>query len=185
MPGYNFGEPRKVYCVEKNEIYPSINFVKERIHSNIWKGIKEEKKLDGLTYRFATPEDELNGTVMSASDYPIKRKVKHKPKKEEPAPVKRGWTNEELNNLSKAKQIADSMTNYLNQLEQIFTSPMSDNEKIESFNVAALYVGKLMVSFCDFCDTQEIYVERGSRGGKIRNKKEVVNKEDDYEYVEA
>ena len=90
-----------------------------------------------------------------------------------------------MTNLKKSRTIADSISDYLNQLESIFTSPMSEEEKIENFNVAALYVGKLMVSFCDFCETQEIYVERGVRGGKVRGTKiEEENKEDDYEFVE-
>ena len=63
---------------------------------------------------------------------------------------------------------------------------MNETEKIESFNFAALIVGKLMVSFSDLCDTQELFVERGVRGGKIRGKKvEEENKEDDFEYEEV
>ena len=43
-----------------------------------------------------------------------------------------------------------------------------------------------MVSFSDLCDTQELFVERGVRGGKIRGKKvEEENKEDDFEYEEV
>lgn len=185
MPKYNFGEAKKVFCVEKNEVYPSITFVKERVEVNIFKALSNpEKDLKGYHYRFATPEDELNGKLVSKSDYPNRRKPNKRPIKEEVQPVKRGWTKEELEKWQKAKLIADSMTNYLNQLESIFTSPMSEQEKVESFNMAALFVGKLMVSFCDFCETQEIYVERGARGGKIKSKKEE-NKEDDYEYQEV
>ena len=46
-----------------------------------------------------------------------------------------------------------------------------------------------MVSFSEFCETQEIYAERGARGGKIRKKAETEaeeeNKEDEYEFQEV
>jgi hypothetical protein len=189
-----FGDAKKVYCIEKNEIYPSISFVKERVASNIWMAIKEpERVANGFHWRYATPEDLINGTEINPADYPKRAKGKKIIKtvtpegevKEEYVPIKRGWSNEEIAKWNKSKEIADTMSNYLNQLESIFTSPMSEEEKIENFNVAALYVGKLMVSFCDFCETQEIYVERGVRGGKVRGTKiEEENKEDDYEFVE-
>ena len=187
-------EAKKVYCIEKNEIYPSVTFVKDRINASAWGAIADPTKTcGGLHYRYATEEDLLNGVEANPSDYPKREKKEKKvavinsdgEKAIISAPIRRGWTNEELEKWNKARKIADSMTNYLNQLESIFTSPMSDNEKIEAFNMAALFVGKLMVSFCDFCETQEIYIERGSRGGKIKNKKiEEENKEDDYEFIE-
>lgn len=189
-----FGEAKKVFCIEKNEIFPSISFVKERYCSNVWMAITDPKRTaGGFHWRFATPEDELNGTVINPEDYPKKEKGRRiiNPLNlvedgENVQPIaKRGWSNEELARWQRAKEIADSMTGYLNELEKIFTIPKGDQEKIDDFNVAALYVGKLMVSFCDFCETQEIYVERGSRGGKIKKKAEEVNKEDDYEYVEV
>jgi hypothetical protein len=192
-----FGEAKKVYCVEKNEIYPSISFVKDRISSNAWAVVMDPTKTcHGLHYRYATPEDLLKGTPVNPEDYPKKPKVKraispyavvNSDSDEENLPfVKRGWSNEELEKWKKAKEIADNISGYLNELEKIFTAPMNDTEKVESFNVGALLVGKLMVSFCDFCDTQEIYVERGVRGGKIRTKKvEEENKEDDFEYEEV
>ena len=184
MPKHSFGQAKKVYCIEKNEVYPSITFVKERINPNVWNALEDsEKAVGGFHYRFATPEDELTATIATKQDYPNRRKTKKKVKEEE-QPVKRGWTKEEVAKWNKVKNIADSMTNYLNQLESIFTSPMGEQEKIEAFNMAALFVGKLMVSFCDFCEIQEIYVERGARGGKIKPKKEE-NKEDDYEYEEV
>lgn len=189
-----FGEAKKVFCIEKNEIFPSISFVKERYCSNVWMAITDPKRTaGGFHWRFATPEDELNGTVINPEDYPKKEKGRRiiNPLNlvedgENIQPIaKRGWSNEELARWQRAKEIADSMTGYLNELEKIFTIPKGDQEKIDDFNVAALYVGKLMVSFCDFCETQEIYVERGARGGKIKKKAEEVNKEDDYEYVEV
>lgn len=184
---------KKVYCIEKNEIYPSINFVATRITQNIKEALKDpEKAIYGKHYRFATPEDLAMGREVSKADYPKKNKSKTKVVEEIPVKVsetpvvKKRMTNEELDNLKKAREIADSMTDYLNQLEGIFTKPMSEQEKIDSFNMAALYVGKLMVSFCDFCATQEIYVERGVRGGKIiSKKKEAENKEENYEFVEV
>ena len=189
-----FGEAKKVFCVEKNEIFPSISFVKERYCSNIWMAITDPNRTaGGFHWRYATPEDELTGTVINPEDYPKREKGKRiinplnladDVDNVQPL-VKRGWSNEEIARWQKAKDIADSMTNYLNLLERIFTTPKSDQEKIDDFNVAALYVGKLMISFCDFCETQEIYVERGTRGGKIKKKAEERNKEDDYDFVEV
>lgn len=192
-----FGEAKKVYCVEKNEIYPSISFAKERISTSIWTAVMDPTKTClGMHYRYATEEDLLKGTPVNPEDYP--KKPKHKraispysaantdSDDDNATLVRRGWSNEELERWKKAKEIADKISGYLNELEKIFTAPMNDTEKVESFNVGALLVGKLMVSFCNFCDTQEIYVERGVRGGKIRGKKvEEINKEDDYEYEEV
>lgn len=197
--------PQKVYCIEKNEIFPSITFVKDRVCSNVWKAIKSpEVTAGGCHWRLATPEDELTATIAKASDYP-KKKVNKRPAAVAPdysssitnegyggeylQAVKRGWTNEELARWKKAKDIANRITEYLNSLEKIFAAPKTETEKIEDYNVAALLVGKLMVSFSEFCETQEIYAERGARGGKIRKKTEVEaeeeNKEDEYEFQEV
>lgn len=186
---------QKVYCIETNEIFPSLSFVKDRVISNIWLAVQEPTRTAaGRHWRYATPEDLLVGKEVTAADYPNKKKPKKKiiqtvengqVQEVVASSVRRGWSSEEIENWKKAKTIADSMTNYLNQLESIFTSPMSENEKLEAFNMAALFVGKLIVSFCDFCETQEIYVERGARGGKIKTKKVEENKEDDYEYEEV
>lgn len=187
-----FGEAKKVYCVEKNEIYPSISFVKDRIGSNAWAVVMDPKKTcHGLHYRYATEEDLLKGTPANPEDYPKKPKVKRaispyatSNNEEENLPfVKRGWSNEELEKWKRSREIANNISSYLNQLEKIFAAPMNETEKIESFNFAALIVGKLMVSFSDLCDTQELFVERGVRGGKIRGKK--VEEEDDFEYEEV
>lgn len=190
-----FGEAKKVYCVEKNEIYPSISFVKDRIGSNAWAVVMDPKKTcHGLHYRYATEEDLLKGNPANPEDYPKKPKVKRaispyatSNNEEENLPfVKRGWSNEELEKWKKSREIANNISSYLNQLEKIFAAPMNETEKIENFNFAALIVGKLMVSFSDLCDTQELFVERGVRGGKIRGKKvEEENKEDDFEYEEV
>jgi hypothetical protein len=190
-----FGEAKKVFCIEKNEIFPSISFVKERYCSNVWMAITDPKRTaGGFHWRFATPEDELNGTVINPDDYPKKEKGRRiinplnlvEDGENIQSIAKRGWSNEELARWQKARETANNISCYLNQLEKIFAAPMNETEKIESFNFAALIVGKLMVSFSDLCDTQELFVERGVRGGKIKKKvEEEVNKEDDYEYVEV
>ena len=186
-----FGEAKQVYCVEKNEIFPSVSFVKERYCSNVWMAIQDSKRTaGGYHWRYATDEDLKKGKEINPDDYPKREKSTRVMNPlnigdgEAQPMARRGWSNEEIERWKKAKEIADSMTNYLNLLEQIFTSPMSEEDKIENFNVAALYVGKLMVSFCEFCETQEIYVERGVRGGKLKKRTTEENKEDDYEYVE-
>lgn len=183
----NLKAPKKIYCPEKNEIYPSITFIKDRIASNVWVAIANpDKALNGLHYRYATPEDEKGAKIVTKEDYPDVRKKSKRPKLENSdQPIKRCWSNEEMTNLKKSRTIADSMSDYLNQLESIFTRPMGDQEKVEAFNMAALLVGKLMVSFCDFCEKQEIYVERGVRGGRIKPKASENNKEDDYDFVEV
>lgn len=190
-----FGEAKKVYCIEKNEIYPSVSFVKDRIGSNAWAAVMDPKKTcHGLHYRYATEEDLLKGILANPEDYPKRPKMKRSISpyavandEEENLPfVKRGWSNQELEKWKKSRGIANNISDYLNQLEKIFAAPMNETEKIESFNFAALIVGKLMVSFSDLCDTQELFVERGVRGGKIRGKKtEEENKEEDFEYEEV
>ena len=91
------------------------------------------------------------------------------------------FTKEELEKMAKSKEVANNISNYLNAMEEICSSPMSEQEKVESFNQMALYVGKTMVAFTNLCDLLDIYAERGARGGVIRKR----NSEDDYEYKEV
>lgn len=92
------------------------------------------------------------------------------------------FTKEELEKMAKSKEVANNIATYLNAMEEICSSPMSEQEKAESFNQMALYVGKTMVAFTNLCDLLEIYAERGARGGIIRKSR---NSEDDYEYKEV
>ncbi len=92
------------------------------------------------------------------------------------------YSGEQLEKLKKSRDIADNIANYLNQMEQICSQPMSEQEKAESFNQMALYVGKTMVAFTQLCDAVGVYEKRGVRGGVIRGKKA---SEDQYEYVES
>lgn len=93
------------------------------------------------------------------------------------------FTKEELEKMAKSKSVANNIAIYLNAMEEICSSPMSEQEKAESFNQMALYVGKTMVAFTNLCDLLDIYAERGARGGVIR--KASKDTEDDYEYQEA
>ena len=93
------------------------------------------------------------------------------------------FTKDELGKLLKSKEVANNIASYLNAMEEICSSPMSEQEKAESFNQMALYVGKTMVAFTNLCDMLDIYAERGARGGVI--KKSSRNPEDDYEFQEA
>lgn len=92
------------------------------------------------------------------------------------------FSNEQLEKIKKSREIANNISGYLNQMEEICARPMSDQEKAESFNQIALYVGKTMVAFTQLCSDVGIYEERGVRGGKIRGKKV---EEDQYEYEEV
>lgn len=195
--------PQKVYCIEKNEIFPSVTFVKDRVCSNVWRAIQDPTRVSGgYHWRLATPEDELTATVAKASDYP-KKVIKKKPRFDPSSidedysggeylqTVKRGWTNEELARWKKSKALANKISVFLNELEKIFVAPKTETEKIEDYNVAALLVGKLIISFTSFCDMLEIYAERGARGGKIKKRAEEdeefeeENKEDEYEFQEV
>lgn len=91
------------------------------------------------------------------------------------------FSKEGLEKFNRAKEKANNIAGYLNQMEQICATPMSEQEKAESFNQMALYVGKAMVAFVQLCDDLEIFAERGARGGKIRSK----NNEEQYEYQEV
>jgi hypothetical protein len=93
------------------------------------------------------------------------------------------FTKDELEKITKSKEVANNIAGYLNAMEEICSSPMSEQEKAESFNQMALYVGKTMVAFTNLCDLLDIYAERGARGGVIR--KSSKNLEDDYEFQEA
>lgn len=94
------------------------------------------------------------------------------------------FTKEELDKLVKSREVADNISTYFNQMEEICSTPMSEKEKAESFNQIALYVGKAMVAFTNLCDMLDVYAERGARGGVIR-KGSRSNSEDDFEYVEG
>lgn len=87
---------------------------------------------------------------------------------------------EQLEKIKKSRETADNISTYFNQMEQICAQPMSEQEKAESFNQMALYLGKAMVAFTQLCDLMDIYAERGARGGKIKRKDE-----DQFEYEEA
>ena len=51
-------EAKKVYCIETNELFPSINFIKDRVSSNVWIAIQEpERTANGKHWRYAPPED--------------------------------------------------------------------------------------------------------------------------------
>lgn len=91
------------------------------------------------------------------------------------------FTKEELEKMAKSKEVANNISVYLNAMEEICSSPMSEQEKAESFNQMALYVGKTMVAFTNLCDLLDIYAERGARGGVVRKR----SSEDDYEYKEV
>lgn len=92
------------------------------------------------------------------------------------------FTKEELEKMAKSKEVANNIATYLNAMEEICSSPMSEQEKAESFNQMALYVGKTMVAFTNLCDLLDIYAERGARGGVVRKGR---SSEDDYEYKEV
>lgn len=91
---------------------------------------------------------------------------------------------EELQRMKQSKVVANSISDYLNQLERIFTEPMTEQQKVEAFNQGALYTGKLMVAFANLCDLLKIYEERGVKGGVIRKKAEP-KKEEQYEFKEV
>lgn len=90
---------------------------------------------------------------------------------------------EQLEKIKKSRETADNISTYFNQMEQICAQPMSEQEKAESFNQMALYLGKAMVAFTQLCSDLDIYAERGVRGGVIRKGNR--NTEDDFEYVEG
>lgn len=97
------------------------------------------------------------------------------------------FTKEELEKQVLAKETADSISSYLNEMEKICTVPMSDQDKVEAFNQFALYTGKALVAFSNFCRLLDIYAERGARGGKKRKAMpSFSDKSDDdkFEYVE-
>ena len=83
----------------------------------------------------------------------------------------------------KLRNAGNSMQSYLNQLEAICSTPMSDVEKGEAFNQVSLLVGKLIVQFCNVADLTDMFEEFGVRGAKKTNKK-LDDIYDQYEYVE-
>lgn len=94
------------------------------------------------------------------------------------------FTKEELEKQSRARETADNISTYLNQMEEICSHPMSEQEKAESFNQMALYLGKAMVAFTQLCQDMNIYAKRGARGAIIKETKNY-NSEDNFEYVEG
>lgn len=93
------------------------------------------------------------------------------------------YSGEQLEKLKKSREVADNIAAYLNQMEQICSQPMSEQEKAESFNQMALYVGKTMVAFTQLCEDVGVYEERGVRGGIIRGKKKADKEQFEYEEV--
>lgn len=91
------------------------------------------------------------------------------------------FSGEQLEKIKRSRETADNISTYFNQMETICASPMSEQEKAESFNQMALYLGKAMVAFTQLCDLMDIYAERGARGGKIRRQRD----EEQFEYEEA
>lgn len=92
------------------------------------------------------------------------------------------YNGDQLKKREKAKETANNIADYFNQMEKICASPMSEQEKAESFNQMALYLGKAMVAFVQLCDDLGVYEERGIRGGIVRGKKKSV--EEQYDFVE-
>lgn len=92
------------------------------------------------------------------------------------------YSGEQLEKLKKSREVADNIASYLNQMEQICSQPMSEQEKAESFNQMALYVGKTMVAFTQLCEDVGVYEERGVRGGIIKKKK---TDKEQFEYEEV
>lgn len=95
------------------------------------------------------------------------------------------YSSEQLKKRAKARETADNISNYFNQMESICATPMSEQEKAESFNQMALYLGKAMVAFVTLCEDLAIYEERGVRGGLIRGSKKQKNIEDQYDFQEV
>lgn len=93
------------------------------------------------------------------------------------------FNGEQLRKREKAKETANNIAGYFNQMEMICASPMSEQEKAEAFNQMALYLGKAMVAFVQFCEDVGINEERGVRGGVIRGKKKSTV-EEQYDFVE-
>lgn len=92
------------------------------------------------------------------------------------------YKKEEVLKFRKAREVADSIADYLNQLEKIFTEPMNEQQKVEAFNQGALFTGKVLVAFSNLCDLCDIYKERGVRGAI---KKKQPAEEEKYEYKEV
>lgn len=67
------------------------------------------------------------------------------------------YSKEEKESRAHGKELADNISGYLNQIEEILNHPMSDQEKGEVFNQIALLIGKTMVSFCAMCDHYGVY----------------------------
>ena len=94
-----------------------------------------------------------------------------------------GLGKEEVERRLKLRDAGNSMQSYLNQLESICSTPMSDIEKGEAFNQVSLLVGKLVVQFCNIAELTEMFEEFGVRGAK-KPKKNLAEIYDQYEYVE-
>lgn len=58
---------------------------------------------------------------------------------------------------ARGKEIAENMECYLNQMEEILSTPMGVDEKSDAFNQIALLVGKAMVSFTDLENNYDIF----------------------------
>lgn len=86
----------------------------------------------------------------------------------------------------------DSVNDDLKELTKIFTVPMTEEQKICSFNTIALYTGRLMIAISNVFDILGVYNEMGPMGGDPNRKKKsgsrrppAENKEDKYEFKEA
>lgn len=95
-----------------------------------------------------------------------------------------GCGNEVVIKKQKLRDEGRNMQSYLNELEKIFSTPMSDQEKSESFNHISYIAGKMAITFCNIAEYSDMFAEFGERGGK-KKAPPAKPKEDEFEYVEA